>query len=231
MGRRILCGLAIAVAAASLCRSNEPTPQVADDLPAPEQVAARLAEGLKQKLELTEQQMPAVEAALLKMLQRQRETLSAQATGGTQPLSLRALMRQVESSQTEAKESLRDVLGPEQLAGFDSALRDQRCEAIGEAMTRRLQEPLLLSAEQRERIAGLYTEHARAYADLLDKHSSNGRPYFGASRAMRDRAVALQQELERAVADALTPEQFAKYNEIVAEARRSRGGPRSAAPR
>jgi len=202
---------------------SEPNEQpLLTDLPSAEQMAARFSEGLERNLRLTDEQVPEVRAALVEMMQRQREILARQTQEEPSPAAMRNLLREIAAVQNDTKAALQSVLTEEQLAGFDDALLDQRAEAVGEGVARRLVEPLGLTPEQRDEIVPIFARHARARAEAVAEARKSGRR-FGAFRAQREHATADQQELEQELSTVLTPEQLARYREIAAELRRARG--------
>jgi len=222
MKRSIVGAAALALALLPAAGTRGATPEAPPEMPSAEQMAERFTAGLLESLGLTDEQAPRVQAVLVDMMQRQRQSLLRQAGEEIGPAAMRALMQEVSAAQTAAREALTGVLTEEQLAGFDRALGDQRAQAVGEGMARRLEQPLDLSPKQRDEVAAIFEKHVRARAELIaSTRSATGR--FGASRAIREKLPELQRQLEQDLSQVLSPEQLAKYREIVAEARRSRG--------
>jgi Sec-independent protein translocase protein TatA len=180
-----------------------------------ERVAALVAQ-----LDLSEEQLPEVEATLGEMVRRQRRAVSRLGAEREQmdPQALQTLQEELRDAQRAAREELADVLTEQQLAEFDTAVEQQRSRAAGEAIVARLQEPLKLTVEQHEELVPIFAANVQTRSQMREKMQSAGRS-FGAARNSRESMLRMQQELESEIEPILTPEQMELYRELAEKAR------------
>lgn len=110
-----------------------------DAAAAQDQIAERI-EVSKQRLNLTEEQAPEVEAILRDSTEKRRAVLEKYDVGGDRKLSfrqLRALKSDLEPISVQTRNSLASVLTPEQLAEFDIIQQEQRDEMRARMQARR----------------------------------------------------------------------------------------------
>ena len=129
----------IIIAIASVSVIAGPASAVDADAPSSEQIAERF-EAAKQRLKLTEEQAPQVEAVLRDSAEKRRAVLEKYDVGGDKKLSfreLRALRSELEPISEQTRASLSSILTPEQLSEFEAMQQEQRAEMRAKLQARR----------------------------------------------------------------------------------------------
>jgi len=181
-----------------------------------ETLAARLTAGLAVDLQLDEEQLPPVEDAMRREMQRKIEILRAW-WDEADPTELDEAREELRTEQQRTRERLEPVLSPQQLAGLEAAQAAQLQRIGGEMLVRRLTPRLGLTEMQQEQLVPIFAADLERRRDLLREFEK--RQGRRGVTEMHKRNLVLQEELELQLAPLLDELQMAGYHEALADRR------------
>jgi len=178
-------------------------------------IASEWIRGLAETLELSIEQLPRFEAALLAGFRRRLEILDRYAeTAGS--ASIESLREEIALSQQQTRDEVSEFLSPEQLDGLEAAHEEGKAEIGGLLVVHRLRERLGLTAQQERQLVPIFAEDLEAKQELIGKAKASRR--LSSRRAVQSEMKKQRAQLERKLEAILSETQMAEYRVWVEQA-------------
>lgn len=178
----------------------------------PEQLAQRQIAGLVEPLGLSEEQVALIEPVLMKDITR-KALIVAGYRGRLDQENIGRMRAELQESHAQTRSELEPILSAKQLETYETVQEQQRAELAGEFMVQRLQGPLQLNLDQRERLTPIFAAHLQKQQQAMREIRGGSSTGMQRMRAMRAEMRELQEALEEELAPILSAEQLEAYRE------------------